>query len=267
MSKIYIAGPMSGLRGFNRKAFFTAAFHLSEAGHVVLNPAMLPDGLSEREYMDICLAMIRCADGIFLLDGWQRSAGAKAEYVLAEKLGLEIQRQVEVTTMEKKPSEVCSAEIDHEHTQGSGRHLLGQSMRGSDLQRLAMLCKPPMPNSPETPMCSSGGACGHSKKNQRPDDCNQPQYEYLSLALPVDPAFPVQLYGAVDAVDARFVMRAELLLSILRSVGSILANAPQSAGQSLFDRLLKEASALLCAYPCTVKEDRNPEANQMQDEA
>ncbi|RDL25987.1 Lar family restriction alleviation protein [Serratia fonticola] len=169
--------------------------------------------------------------------------------------------------MEKKPTEVCSEGIDHEQPQGSVQHLLGQSMRGSDLQRLAMLCKPPMPNSPETPMCSSGGACGHGKKNQQPDDYSQPQYEYLSLALPVDPALPVQLYGAVDAVDARFVMRAELLLSILRAVGVILADATQSAGQSLFDQLLKEANALLCAYPHIVKEDRNPEANQMQDEA
>ncbi|MBE8111916.1 DUF4406 domain-containing protein, partial [Escherichia coli] len=39
-------------------------------------------------------AMLRCADGIFMLDGWQQSAGAKAEYALAEKLGLDIQHQM-----------------------------------------------------------------------------------------------------------------------------------------------------------------------------
>ncbi|KAA1141783.1 DUF4406 domain-containing protein, partial [Citrobacter portucalensis] len=64
------------------------------AGHVVRHPAILPDGLEQAEYMDICFAMLRCADGIFLLDGWQQSAGAKAEHALAEKLGLEIQYQV-----------------------------------------------------------------------------------------------------------------------------------------------------------------------------
>ena len=44
--------------------------------------------------MDICFAMLRCADGIFLLDGWQQSAGARAERALAEKLGLDIQHQL-----------------------------------------------------------------------------------------------------------------------------------------------------------------------------
>lgn len=94
MAKTYIAGPMSGLAGFNRQAFHRAAGHIVRRGNVALNPAILPDGLEQAEYMDICFAMLRCADGIFLLDGWQQSAGAKAEHALAEKLGLEIQYQV-----------------------------------------------------------------------------------------------------------------------------------------------------------------------------
>lgn len=94
MSKIYIAGPMSGLPGFNRPAFHRAAAHIVRRGNVALNPAILPDGLEQAEYMDICFAMLRCADGIFMLDGWQQSAGAKAEYALAEKLGIDIQHQV-----------------------------------------------------------------------------------------------------------------------------------------------------------------------------
>lgn len=75
--KIYIAGPMTGIPKYNRPAFHFEAMRLSSEGHVVLNPATLPDGLSQPEYMDICLAMLRCADGIFLLSGWQNSAGAK----------------------------------------------------------------------------------------------------------------------------------------------------------------------------------------------
>ncbi|WP_447878424.1 hypothetical protein [Serratia fonticola] len=169
--------------------------------------------------------------------------------------------------MNNKTTEGCNEEIDREYTQGSELHLSGQSKQDSDLQRLAMLCKPPTPNSPETPLCSSEDACGHCKKNQRPDDCNQPHYEYLSLALPVNPAFPIQIYGAVNVVDSRFVMRAELLLSILRSVELISANATRSGGPALFDSLLTEASDLLSAYQHTVKADRNPEADQMQGEA
>lgn len=91
--KIYIAGPMTGIPELNRPAFHFEAMHLSSEGHVVLNPAKLPDGLSQPEYMDICLAMLRCADSIFLLSGWQNSAGAVAEHALAKKLNLKIIHQ------------------------------------------------------------------------------------------------------------------------------------------------------------------------------
>lgn len=53
MSKIYIAGPMSGLPGFNRPAFHRAAAHIVRRGNVALNPAILPDGLEQAEYVDI----------------------------------------------------------------------------------------------------------------------------------------------------------------------------------------------------------------------
>ncbi|HED2900646.1 TPA: DUF4406 domain-containing protein, partial [Citrobacter freundii] len=54
--KIYIAGPMTGIPKYNRPAFHFEAIRLASEGHVVLNPATLPDGLSQPEYMDICLA-------------------------------------------------------------------------------------------------------------------------------------------------------------------------------------------------------------------
>jgi len=86
--KIYIAGPMTGIPEFNRPEFNRTASALTNDGHVTLNPATLPDGLSQFEYMDICLAMLRCADAIYLLQGWESSAGARAEYALAEKLNI-----------------------------------------------------------------------------------------------------------------------------------------------------------------------------------
>lgn len=85
---IYIAGPMSGHDNENREAFNKEAARLSQRGHTVLNPAMLPDGLSQAQYMDICLAMLRSAEGVLLLPGWKSSAGATAEYHYAYKLGL-----------------------------------------------------------------------------------------------------------------------------------------------------------------------------------
>ena len=55
MAKIYIAGPMSGLPNFNRDAFNLEAERLHALGHIALNPAILPDGLEQHEYMAIKL--------------------------------------------------------------------------------------------------------------------------------------------------------------------------------------------------------------------
>ena len=93
--KIYIAGPMTGLPHFNRPAFNQAALNLSFDKHVPLNPAILPDGLTEADYMAVGITMLQRADAIFLLTGWQFSAGARAEHALALKLGLEVIEQKE----------------------------------------------------------------------------------------------------------------------------------------------------------------------------
>lgn len=87
MAKIYIAGPMTGLPNFNRDAFNKEALRLQSLGHVELNPAILPDGLEQHEYMAICIEMVKMADQLVLLPNWERSAGAAAEHALAIKLG------------------------------------------------------------------------------------------------------------------------------------------------------------------------------------
>ena len=87
MAKIYIAGPISGLPNFNRDAFNAEAHRLLGLGHVALNPAILPDGLEQHEYMAICIEMVKMADQLVVLPGWERSAGARAEHALAIKLG------------------------------------------------------------------------------------------------------------------------------------------------------------------------------------
>ncbi|TIT86795.1 MAG: DUF4406 domain-containing protein [Mesorhizobium sp.] len=90
MSRVYIAGPMTDMPDFNRPAFRREAERLNSEGYAVLNPATLPDGLSQAQYMDICIAMVRCANTVFMLQGWEKSAGARAEHAMAEKLDLEI---------------------------------------------------------------------------------------------------------------------------------------------------------------------------------
>lgn len=93
--KVYIAGPMTGLPHFNRPAFKRAAINLSFEKHVPLNPAIMPDGLTKADYMAIGLTMLQRAEAIYLLTGWQFSAGARAEHALDLKLGLEVIEQRE----------------------------------------------------------------------------------------------------------------------------------------------------------------------------
>jgi len=85
----YIAGPMTGYEDFNRIIFYSAQSKLSMSGHV-LNPATLPDGLTQQQYMSICLPMVQCATHIHMLKGWEKSPGASTEYSLAVKIGLVI---------------------------------------------------------------------------------------------------------------------------------------------------------------------------------
>lgn len=96
--KVYIAGPMTGIPEYNRPAFHKVAAQLTEQGHVALNPSILPDGLSKAAYMDICCAMVRCADGVYMLEGWEKSEGALIEYALAKTAGLTIEYQVRIAT-------------------------------------------------------------------------------------------------------------------------------------------------------------------------
>lgn len=67
---VYIAGPMSGLPEYNRPAFNTEALHQQQKGHVVLNPATLPDGLTQQQYMGICIEMVKIADEVIMLPNW-----------------------------------------------------------------------------------------------------------------------------------------------------------------------------------------------------
>lgn len=91
---VYIAGPMSGLPEYNRPAFNTEALHQQQKGHVVLNPAILPAGLTEPQYMGICIEMVKIADEVIMLPNWVNSQGATAEFHYAMKCGKVI-RQAE----------------------------------------------------------------------------------------------------------------------------------------------------------------------------
>lgn len=85
--KVYIAGPISGNIENYREEFAKAERVLEAEGYIVLNPAILPQGLRPADYMRISMAMLEAADYICLLKNWEQSDGAKLEYSFAVYTG------------------------------------------------------------------------------------------------------------------------------------------------------------------------------------
>ena len=98
--RVYIAGPIAGHPDANRAAFAATQTTLERVGHVVVNPHDVtphqhdgdcPPGLPGGEgaehaapcYMRTDLAAMLGCDAIYLLPGWQKSEGARIEYLIA----------------------------------------------------------------------------------------------------------------------------------------------------------------------------------------
>jgi nucleoside 2-deoxyribosyltransferase len=93
--KIYIAGPMTGLPEHNYPAFNREAEFLRRQGWEVVNPAELWPNFEGAvrdltEVVKLDLAMLCECDTIYMLRGWERSAGARTEHAVAVWLNLEI---------------------------------------------------------------------------------------------------------------------------------------------------------------------------------
>lgn len=86
MSKIYIAGKITGLKNYKER-FKDVDDWLKAKGHDVMNPAILPDGFAYEEYMAICFAMIDACDVVCMLSNWPDSPGAIREREYAMKSG------------------------------------------------------------------------------------------------------------------------------------------------------------------------------------
>lgn len=105
MKSIYIAGPMTGYPEFNFPAFFAADRALREQGWNVFNPAAkdleadvhnmeafktgdakesVKEGFDYRAAFQWDCEKVIAGNGIYMLKGWEKSTGARAEWAVAQ---------------------------------------------------------------------------------------------------------------------------------------------------------------------------------------
>lgn len=84
--KAYIAGKITGDSTYREK-FQRAQNALEGEGFIVLNPAVLPDGMLSSDYMRICFAMIDCADVVAFLPDYEQSRCAQLEWAYCQYTG------------------------------------------------------------------------------------------------------------------------------------------------------------------------------------
>ena len=101
---LYVSGPMSGIEEYNFPAFKAATERLRAAGYKVLCPTevrmdcgclgALYNCEQKHDWADFVradlIAMLRHANAVALLPGWDRSSGAKVEVSVALALGMRV---------------------------------------------------------------------------------------------------------------------------------------------------------------------------------
>jgi len=100
--KVYIAGPMRGIKDFNRKEFNKADKYMTGKGiYKIFNPSKFDEesGMTEleleskeglRTVMRRDLNDVLGCEAIYMLSGWEQSEGARIEHALAAMLDMTI---------------------------------------------------------------------------------------------------------------------------------------------------------------------------------
>ena len=86
---VYVSGPMTGIKDYNAPAFEKAYFDLQSKDHFPVMPVPYVDGKTYQEYLRDDLKLLLDCDGIYMLDGWQESKGAKIEHMVALACGID----------------------------------------------------------------------------------------------------------------------------------------------------------------------------------
>jgi hypothetical protein len=90
MTRLYLAGPMTGHVNLNYPLFNAEAKRLRDLGYDVVNPAEIGtiEGYEWADYMRICIGKLVTCEWIALLPGWRYSIGAWREHDISAFLGM-----------------------------------------------------------------------------------------------------------------------------------------------------------------------------------
>lgn len=112
MNKVYLAGPMTGIKDHNYPAFHAAAKLLRDRGFAVINPAEIVGGHGVKwvDAMKLDIRAMLLCDTVAMLPGWTESRGAIVEFNLA--------KTVEINVVELAELVECS--VDNGGCYGTG---------------------------------------------------------------------------------------------------------------------------------------------------
>jgi len=178
--RIYISGPMTGLPEHNFPAFFAAEERLKKAGLQPMNPARNFGGDTERErseYIRADLDLLLQCDGLAMLPGWEKSRGAKLEYLLAWELRLPVFDIATLDVMTKAPTPWVQL------------HMLG----------VAQAPTPPVSVLTEAAEVTSG---------ERQKDYGHPRDDFARTAVMWNGLLAAKLRAAISAMDVPLCMIA-----------------------------------------------------------
>lgn len=81
--RVYISGAITGTSDFTER-FKEAEERLTKEGFSVINPAhansYMPKDTAYEEYMKVAFCLLDMCEGIYMMDGWEKSCGANREY-------------------------------------------------------------------------------------------------------------------------------------------------------------------------------------------
>jgi len=124
--KVFICGPMTGIKDNNTPNFNAVATTYRNKGHEVINPADNGPYDEHSDYLKVSLRQVMECEMIVLLPGWEDSKGAKVEWAVAEVCGLEVVTQFllpyEKETVLEEAARITSGARNEEYGEPKDNH-------------------------------------------------------------------------------------------------------------------------------------------------